>query len=136
MAIEPPLFEPMKRMRAAWPSRGWSWDGRLNCMTSTIAAEFETQARKAIGEVFPQTFTTQTLIGAPPRVREFVERTGGLRAGQYAFAGGNPAGLLAFGLWWPWGDAMTISVRVGLCDLEASDEPYPRLLELFGVSIY
>lgn len=134
MATDPPLFEAMKRLKAAWPARGWSWDSRLMCITSSFAGEFEAKARTAAAEALPQRFTAATLATAPARIREVVERAGGLRSSQVALAGGNPAGLLAFGLWWPWNDQATISLRIGLCDLEPHHDPYPRFREIFGIS--
>ena len=132
---DPPLFEALKRLRAAWPARGWSWDSRMGCLTSSFSADFEQKAREAALDALPTQFTAATLAGAPPRLREAVEGAGGLRSSQLAFGGGHQNGLYAFGLWWPWGDAMTISFRVGLCDLEPNQDPYPRLRELFNVTM-
>jgi len=134
-SLDPALLEAFKRMRAAWPTRGWSWDSRLVCITSSFSTEFETKARGAAAEALPHRFTSSTLASAPARVREVVERSGGLRSSQFALAGGNPVGLLAFGLWWPWGDAMTISLRVGICDVDPHAEPYAAFRGVFGVSI-
>lgn len=127
------MIEAFKRMRAGWPSRGWSWDSRLICITSSFAGEFEAKAKAAIAEALPNKFTAATLATAPARLREVVERSGGLRSSQIAFAGGDPSRLLAFGLWWPWADQSTISLRVGLCDVDWGQEPYPSFRELFGV---
>lgn len=132
---DPPLLEALKRLRAGWPARGWSWDSRFSCLTSSFSADFEAKARAAALDALPAQFTATTLATAPPRLRETVERAGGLRSSQLAFGGGHQNGLYAFGLWWPWGDSMTISFRVGLCDLESNQDPYPRLRELFNVSL-
>jgi hypothetical protein len=133
--MDPALLDAFKRMRAAWPSRGWSWDSRLLCITSSFSSDFETKARTAAAEALPHRFTASTLATAPPRLRTIVERSGGLRSSQIALAGGSTNGILAFGLWWPWGDAMTISLRVGLCDVDPAYEPYPTLRSVFGVSM-
>ena len=57
-----------------------------------------------------------------------------MRQGQLILAAGPFAGLHAFGLWWPWGDNETISLRVGLCDVDPNREPYVRFRDVFGVS--
>lgn len=134
MAIDPPLLEAMVRLRGSWPARAWSWDSRLVCVTSSFAQELEPKARTAVAEALPQRFTSTNLVTAPARLREIVERSGGLRSSQLALCGGNPAGLFAFGLWWPWQDGHTISLRVGLCDLEPHLDPYPRFREIFGAT--
>lgn len=132
---DPPLFEAFKLLRTAWPARGWSWDSRFTCLTSSFSADFEARAHAAVLAALPEEFTAATLATAPPRLREAVERGGGLRSAQLAFGGGDPRGLYAFGLWWPWGDSMTISFRVGLCDVEPNFDPYPRVREIFNVSV-
>ena len=60
-----------------------------------------------------------------------VSRTKEGRRNRYTV---NVAGVLAYGLWWPWGDGVTISLRIGL-DIGVMDEPYPRFREVFGVQI-
>lgn len=132
--MDPAMVDAFKRMRAGWPSRGWSWDSRLNCITSSFAGEFEAQARTAAAEALPHRFSASTIATAPARLREVVERSGGLRSSQVALAGGNPNGILVFGLWWPWNDQATISLRVGICDLEPHQDPYPSFREIFGIT--
>jgi hypothetical protein len=133
--MDPTMVDALKRMRAAWPTRGWSWDSRLSCITSSFSGDFEAKARSAVGEALPNRFTATTLATGPQRLRDVVERSGGLRSSQVAFAGGNPAGILVFGLWWPWADQSTISLRVGLCDVDLAQEPYPSFREIFGVEM-
>jgi hypothetical protein len=42
---------------------------------------------------------------------------------------------IAFGLWWPWGDGMTTSFRVGIDGLDWDDDPNPHVREIFGVQL-
>jgi len=133
-SMDTALVEALKRMRANWPARGWSWDSRLNCITSSFAGEFEPKARAAAAEALPHRFTASTLATAPARIRDVVERSGGLRSSQIALVGGNPSSILVYGLWWPWNDQATISLRVGICDLDMMQEPYPSFRAIFGVT--
>ena len=41
-------------------------------------------------------------------------------------------GLMVFGLWWPWGDGETTSLRVGLADVEQRRPAVDHLLGLGG----
>ncbi|MBL8608026.1 MAG: hypothetical protein JNL38_11940 [Myxococcales bacterium] len=129
-----PLFDGFTRMKGKWPTRGWSWDTRLNCVTSSFTTELERAARGAVAEVFSQEFGSSSLARAPQPLRDVAERSGGVRQGQLILAAGPFAGLHAFGLWWPWGDNETISLRVGLCDVDPNREPYVRFRDVFGVS--
>ncbi len=130
-----PLMDRMKKLKESWPSRGWSWDGRMNTVSSSFSTEFEAKARVSASYALPIQWTSTTIGQAHHRLRELCERTGGLRAGQILLAGEPVAGVVTFGLWWPWGDGETISLRVGLSDVDPMREPYPRIRDLFGVQL-
>ncbi len=123
------------QVRAAWPSRGWSWDGRLQCVTSSFVVELETKARAAAGIAMRNEWVATTIASAPPAIREIADRTGGLRAGQILLATSAGAGDFAFGLWWPWGDGMTTSLRIGLGGFRATDGAQQKLRDAFGVEL-
>jgi hypothetical protein len=127
------VFEGLVKLRARWPVRGWSWDSRLVCVSSSFPMEVEDGARAAVREAFGESWTRDTLAKAPPRVKAVAERAGGMRSGQLLLASVDPGGALAFGLWWPWGDGMTISLRVGLADVDESSEVSAQFRGLFGV---
>lgn len=129
-----PLFESLSRMKASWPTRGWSWDPRLLCITSSFTTEQEPQAKKAVQIALQQEWTSATIMKAPQLLRDVVERAGGIRQGQLALSAGPVTGLLAYGLWWPWGDGETVSLRVGLADVDPNREPYIRFRDVFSVT--
>jgi hypothetical protein len=43
--------------------------------------------------------------------------------------------VFAYGLWWPWGDGMTISLRVGIAGVDESHDLMNKLREVFGVTM-
>jgi hypothetical protein len=130
------LFVALKRLRTGWPSRGWSWDSRMTCITSSFSTEFETKARAAIAEALTSEWASSAISKAPAVLREYVDRYGGLRVSQLLFSSGTLGGsLVAFGLWWPWGDGGTVSMRVGFADVDPGREPYLRMREIFGVQL-
>lgn len=130
-----PVFESLARMKASWPTRGWSWDSRLLCCTSSFTTEQEPRAREATQLALREEWTSTTIAEGPQTLRDVVERAGGIRQGQLALSTGPVSGLLVYGLWWPWGDAETVSLRVGLAEVDPSREPYIRLRDVFGVSL-
>jgi hypothetical protein len=134
-ALWQPVLDGLKKLKTQWPARGWSWDSRLICITSSFHNDHAQKARAAALEVLGSEWTAATLANAPPRVREFIERTGGLRSGQFVVATAPVGGLVAFGLWWPWNDNDTISFRMGFLDVDANEEPYPTLRDMFGVTL-
>lgn len=130
-----PIFESLARMKASWPTRGWSWDPRLSCVTSSFTTEQEPAARTATALALQNEWNTTTIARAPQALRDVAERSGGVRAGQLVLSTGPITGLLLYGLWWPWGDAETISLRVGLADVDPNREPYLRFRDVFSVSL-
>jgi hypothetical protein len=130
-----PVFEGLARMKASWPTRGWSWDPRLMCCTSSFTTEQEPAARAATQLGLQQEWNSATMARAPQPLRDVVERSGGIRQGQLALSTGPASGLLVYGLWWPWGDAETVSLRVGLADVDPNREPSMRFRDIFGVSL-
>lgn len=129
-----PLFESLARLKAAWPTRGFSWDSRLSCITSSFTTEQEPQARTACKLALQNEWSATTIIRAPQLLRDVVERCGGIRHGQTVLSTGPVNGLMVFGLWWPWGDGETTSLRVGLADVDPNKEPYIRFRDVFGVT--
>lgn len=131
-----PIFASLAEFKKLWPARGWSWDSRLICITSSIVGELVEPARAALKTGFKAEYTSKTITTAHPYMQEAVEKTGGLRSNQFAFAATEqPVGhMFIFGLWWPWNDQETISLRVGISRLEPNDDPYGRFRDLFNVS--
>jgi hypothetical protein len=127
------LFTALDRLRERWPATDWTYDRRLKCVTSSIPLTQEGDARAAMAEVLPTSWGAANLATAPDDVRGLAERCGGLRSSQLLFWGGAPGQAGAFGLWWPWGDGTTVSLRVGLHDVDHPKERYPRLRDVFGI---
>jgi hypothetical protein len=127
------ILGAMKELRSAWPSRGWSWDRRVSCVTSSFVVELESKARAAAATLLPTEWTSTTIGRAPPALREIAERTGGLRAGQTILGSGAPGSGFAYALWWPWGDGMTTSARIGLGGTFATESALEKVRDVFGV---
>lgn len=132
------LFDTLQKVRTAWPTRGWSWDTRLSCVASSFQVDFESQARAALKQALPQEWTPDSLTKAPPVIRDLMQKYGDLRSGQFLFTPKTPPseGPWAIGLWWPWGNGETVSLRLGLeYDRIISEIRYGQLREAFRVSL-
>jgi len=46
-ALWQPLFDGLRRLKSNWPARGWSWDSRLICITSSFHNDHAAKARTA-----------------------------------------------------------------------------------------
>lgn len=102
------------RVTADWPGSKWEWDGRLDCVLSTVAKASEGQARTALAAVLPRAWTADSLAAAPVLIKTICARSGGLLPQQLAFSADLPEGVFAYALWWPWGSGANVSVRIGV----------------------
>jgi hypothetical protein len=107
------LLETLGQLRKNWIKGGWSWDNRFNCLASSFNVEQDADARAVVLRYLPNEYNSKTVANAPPTVREVAETTGGVRVDQRLYSSELGGRLFAFGLWWPWGDETTISLRIG-----------------------
>jgi hypothetical protein len=129
------MFDAFRRLRVEWPRRGWSWDSRLSCIASSFGTDVEALARTIALAAFPSEWTSRTLPTAPPNVQDLAERCGGLRTGQGLFSGLGVGRVFAYGLWWPWGDGVSISLRIGLAGIDDNHDMMNRFRDVFGITM-
>ncbi|HVV15838.1 MAG TPA: hypothetical protein VHH90_01440 [Polyangia bacterium] len=127
------VFGGLNRLREQWPAHDWTYDRRLRCVASSIPLSQGAAALAAVGVALPASWSPATLPEAHEDVRALAGTCGGLRASQQLLWGGPPNGPGAFGLWWPWGDGTTVTLRIGLHHLDLPKVRYPRLRDLFGI---
>ncbi len=127
------IFGALERFHGKWPATDWSYDHRLRCVTSVIESAQAAGARTALTDLLPMEFNAATIGSAADGVRAVATNSGGLRGGQLLLWSGAPGASGPFGLWWPWGDGSSVSLRVGLHDIDLPKERYPRLREIFGI---
>jgi hypothetical protein len=108
------MFQSLDQFRKAWPKQGWSWDYRFNMVASSFHVDLIPDAERALVIGFPESYDSKSFPRAPEHVRELGESVGGIRADQRMYAGPAVGRLVPIGLWWPWGDEITISLRIGL----------------------
>ena len=125
------VFDGFVRFRAAWPQRGWTFDNRFECVASSFDADFAPSARLLIAPLFPGAFNEKTLATASLGVREAAARTGGVRSTQMIFGAERSGRATPYALWWPWEEARTISLRIGLEG--ATPAELLDLCECFGI---
>ena len=128
------IFAALERLRGRWPAPDWMYDRRLKCVASSIPLAREAEARAAMAEALPLSFSVGD---AARRRRRACGRSSKSAAGcarlSLLFWGGGDDAAGAFGLWWPWGDGTTVSLRIGLHDVDIPKERYPRLRDVFGI---
>ncbi len=108
------LFASLEQFRQTWPKSGWSWDYRLNTVASSFHVELAEEAHRVISGAMPDLYDSRSLSKAPQQIRDVAENSGGVRSDQRIYVLPTSGRLIAYGLWWPWGDEITISMRIGL----------------------
>ena len=92
----------------------WEWDGRFG----TVLAEFPVGEKdKVLGRLEQHlvgSWDRATIRDATDRVQAIVKRLGGLMSGQLLLLSDSATDVLIYCGWWPWGDGLTISIRVGM----------------------
>jgi hypothetical protein len=129
-----PLLDDLEKLRSEWPGGGWGWDPRFKCVASSFGKEIAERARAAMKGVLEREWSGATLGDAPPEVRALAGKYGGVRAGQLLFSGRVVEGMHLYGLWWPWGDGATVSLRVGVANCQRPTEAYPQVRAVFKIA--
>ena len=121
---------------AAWPTRGWSWDPRLLCVTSSFTTEQEPASAKGDADRAPERMeparrscarrsssaTSSSAPAASDRASSCC-RPGRSTACSSTVSGGRGA------------TRETVSLRVGLADVDPNREPCVRFRDVFGVTL-
>lgn len=128
------LMQSLVGFRRKWPGGGFSWDGRFDCVASSFSATLESEARAALALLFKFQWTARSLRTAPEEVQDVATQVGGLRQDQVLVASEPNDTLMAYGLWWPWGDDVTISLRVGIAG-HSAQRYFEQFRDIFGVTL-
>jgi hypothetical protein len=128
-----PLLDRLVQLQSAWPGSAWGWDARFKCVSSSFSKEIAARARAAMADVLTHEWSSDSIGTAPDEVRTLSARYGGVRASQFLFTADPVAGMLLYGLWWPWGDDATISLRVGVANSDRPTELFPQVRAVFNI---
>ncbi len=128
------MFALLERFRQAWPKKGWSWDYRLNCAASSFHVDLTDDCEKALLTTFSDLFDQRTLDRAPEAIQDLAESTGGIRSDQRVYVIRSTGRLIPYAMWWPWGDEITISLRVGLAGYVGESDYQRMQIEFNAIS--
>lgn len=128
------LFARFEQLRRAWPKKGWSWDYRFNCVASSFHVDLTRDCENALATIFPDAFDHRTITQAPEHIQELSESIGGVRSDQRVYSMKTSGRLVPYALWWPWGDEITISLRVGLTGYVGDSDHQRMQVEFNAIS--
>jgi hypothetical protein len=129
-----PMLDRLMKLRSAWPGNAWAWDARFKCVAASFGKEIDARVREAMVGALPNEWSSATIDSASDDIRALSSRYGGVRTGQLVFTGESGDRSLLYGLWWPWGDGSTISLRVGVANCDRPTELFPLVRAVFNIT--
>lgn len=90
----------------------WEWDDRFGGILATFDASDKDLVLGIISSQLAQVWDGTNIDQAPSRVSGALKNYGGLQSGQLLFNSDVTQDGVLLGLWWPWGNGSTISIRV------------------------
>lgn len=109
----------------------WKWDSRFGTALAEFSIDNEVKVRELLSSYLGVSWDSSTISEAPEVVQMIARRLGGLRAGQLLFTSDSNKDDFIFGVWWPWGNGQTISIRVAPHDKRLSGAEIVDLVNLF-----
>jgi hypothetical protein len=109
----------------------WKWDSRFSTALAEFASDNEAKVRAVLGSFLGISWDSSNISESPDTLQMIAGRFGGLRAGQMLFAPDSSKDDFIFGVWWPWGNGSTVSIRVAPYDKRLSGAETADLVTSF-----
>lgn len=91
----------------------WKWDDWIGTFLAEFSTDREKKIRTILGKHLPISWDSSTIKKAPQIVQALDEHLGGLRPTQFLFSSNPSNKVFVFCAWWPWGNGLNISLRIG-----------------------
>lgn len=92
----------------------WMWDGRFGTALAEFPLEHKAEVLEGLARLMPGRWDSRSITEAPETIRGVVRHLGGLMPGQLLFTADSEGRDGLFCAWWPWGNGLTISIRIGV----------------------
>ncbi|MCP4677389.1 MAG: hypothetical protein GY854_18120 [Deltaproteobacteria bacterium] len=109
----------------------WSWDDRFRAALAQFSVDDKDSIHELLARHFSAIWESSNIAEAPDRVRKLCADYGGLRPGQLLFSSAAEQDAILLGLWWPWGNGKTISIRILPIVIGLPESEIDELLERF-----
>jgi hypothetical protein len=114
----------------------WKLDDRFN----TVVAAFEKGGSEIIFSTlkasFSQEWSKKTVRKAPENIKSIASSISGIEKGQIVFTTDDNEVPVLFAAWWPWGDGINVSLRIGVSDSSLNEEDIKNhLVEWFELKL-
>ena len=100
----------------------WEWDDRFDCVLAAFDIADKDRVTAVINTHFGHAWDSASIGDAPASVSGAIGNFGGLGPGQLLFTSDPAKAAVLLGLWWPWDNGATISVRLVPYGLDSSED--------------
>ena len=100
----------------------WEWDGRFGGVLAAFDVDDKERVSGIVNTQLTQVWDGASINDAPKSVSSAIQNFGGLKSGQLLFTSDVTQNVILLGLWWPWGNGTTISIRFVPYGLDSSEE--------------
>jgi hypothetical protein len=109
----------------------WKWDSRF----AAALAEFDVADKDRIREILERylkfTWDSSNIKKAHSSVMKVNSSLGNLMSGQMLFTSDPNGDAYIYCAWWPWGNGMTISIRIAPCYNKLPDSDKAEKIKQF-----
>ena len=113
----------------------WKWDERFELILGEFPSERKEDVQKVLDGIFIEKWGSSEIGKAPEYVKEIGRFFGGVFSGQYILISAEINQVRLFCAWWPWGNGLTISIRISVLSEAGNDDSYiaENLRNCFGI---
>ena len=109
----------------------WKWEDRFGVALAEFNVANQDDIRGILEGFLTNTWDNSTISNAPDIIQQLVNKFNGLKSGQLLFTSDTEQDDFLFGIWWPWGNGNTISIRVAPSFIKLSEADYQELIKQF-----
>ncbi len=92
----------------------WKWDEEFFAALLVVNQDDIDQVLSVVSKEFDQEYDFATLDDSTGNINKFINSVFGMVPGQRIFAFEAESDLILFATWWPWGNGLNISLRIGI----------------------
>jgi len=99
----------------------WEWDDRFGGVLAAFKVSEKDRVQSIINKQLSQIWESSSIDDAPENIGNAIQNFGGLNPSQLLFTTSQTQEVMLLGLWWPWGNGETISIRFVPYGVNSSD---------------
>jgi hypothetical protein len=92
----------------------WQWEDRFGVVMTVFDKIDMDEIRTSVLQGFDQHWDSSNVNDAPEIITSLIKALYGISPGQVLFHTDQETGIILYAAWWPWGNGVNISLRIGI----------------------